>query len=80
MEPGKPRSPRETAALGFTVTVWDVLNELLVAVIDCVPAVLRVTLNVPTPLTKTLGGGKIAFGSVEDMKTVPEKFAATLPY
>ena len=79
MEPGKPRIPSETAELGFTVIVWEVLSALLVAVIDCVPAVLRVTLKVPTPLIKTLGAGRIAFGSVEDMKTVPEKLVATLP-
>ena len=42
-----------------------------VPVIDCVPTVLKVTLNVPMPPFKALGAGNTAAGSLLVNRTVP---------
>ena len=63
------------APAGFTVMpVWEpvmVLVTVSVAVIDCVPAVFKVTLNEPTPLIRLVFAGKTAWLSLEVILTVP---------
>ena len=50
-----------------------------VAVIDRVPAVLRVTSKVPTPSVRVASAGKTAWPSLLVMATVPVYPVATFP-
>lgn len=50
------------------------------AIIDCVPAVFRVTVKVPVPLVRVAGAGRVAAGSVDVIVTWPAEPVATLPY
>jgi len=63
------------AAAGVTVIGMEPVIEaatVSVPVIVWVPAVLRVAENVPVPLVKVELAGRVAAGSVEVKRTVPE--------
>ena len=68
----------------FTVMpVWEPVVELVtvsVAVIDCEPAVSRVTVKVPTPLVRPALAGRTALLSLEVILTVPVYPVAVFPY
>ena len=56
------------------MALWLPVIELVtvsVAVTDCVPAVLRVTLKVPTPSVRVASAGRTAAGSELVKWTVP---------
>src|SRR5208337_3353891 len=69
-----PLTTNCAAAAGLTVMFdWLPVMLPLVAVIDCVPAVLSVTLKLPVPLLRAAGLGRVAWLSLLVMVTVPLK-------